>query len=80
MPWTLEQIAHALTGGIVEAKAELPPLQKMMQKSIEKEDNASPAINKDTLPGTALTKRRSHKLKLEELKLKTAEQRAMKAT
>jgi len=72
MPWILEQTDHALTGRIVEAKAGLPPLWKMMQKSVEKKDSASPAINKDTFPGTVLTKRINHKLKPAKLKLKIA--------
>jgi len=41
----------------VEAKAELSPLQRTMQKNDEKKGGASPAINKDILPGTALTRK-----------------------
>jgi len=51
----------------------------MTQKNVEKKDNASLAINKDTLPGTVLTRRRNHKSKPTRLKLKIVEQKVMKA-
>ena len=57
----------------MEAKAELSPLQRTMQKNDEKKGGASPAINKDILPGTALTRKRNRKLKLTRLKLKIVE-------
>ena len=63
----------------MEAKAELSPLQRTMQKNDKKKGGASPAINKDILPGTALTRKRNRKLKLTKLKLKIAEPKAMKA-
>jgi len=51
MPWIPEQIVHALTGGIVEAKAGLSPLQRTTQKNGARKGGALPAINKDILPG-----------------------------
>ncbi len=78
MPWILEWITHALTGEIVEAKAGLSPPQRTTQRNDEKKGSASPAINKDILPGTALTRKRNRRLKLAKLKLKIAEQKAMK--
>ena len=63
----------------MEAKAGLSPPKRMTQRNDEKRGGASPAINKDILPGTALTRRRNRKLKLAKLKLKIAELKAMKA-